>query len=196
MTAQRLAIALCSIWLASCSSFAPGDLRLKSVEVAYLDRASFKPEEAGEVSPGPAQAQDAIEVLKISFYSKKNLFEVRRTTGFNIGAQAASCQPIRGKLLEVPAGYVYGKGRSVNAKLEGLAELAATQDFTYAVYTPVRREALIGARIGEPQFDLQREPFDMCLAVHGGNMLGMEFTSNVLLVPQDLIASAFRKNSP
>ncbi|KQZ44286.1 hypothetical protein [Duganella sp. Root1480D1] len=196
MTALRLAIALCSISLTSCALFAPNDLRLKSVEVAYLGRANFNPEEADEVNSGSAEGQNAIEVLKVSFYSSKNLFELRRTMGFNIGAQAASCQPIRGKSLEIPVGYVYWKGRSVNLKREGLVELAGTQDVTYSVYMPVGREASIAARVREPEFDLQREPFDMCLAVHGGNMLGMGFTSNVLQIPQDQISSAFRKKLP
>lgn len=186
--------------LTSCSMTAPRDLKLKSVQLSYLDRDLFDGIHAHEVSKPSGAEQNLTEVLKVSFYSKTNLFEVRRDNGYNIGGEASSCKPINGGLIDIPIGYVYWRGYSVNTKFEDIPlsersspELAAGQVISYEVYALVRRDASVAARTQKPTYDLQRAPFDLCLRVHGGNMMGMEFTSNVVQVPQDQISSALRK---
>lgn len=184
MAACRVALVLSAACLASCTLPGPRDLRLKSVEVAHLDLDDFNPGQIRETEPG----RNTVEVLKISFHTRTNLFETRRATGFNIGAEAASCN---GGQIELPVGYVYWKGYSANAKID--SPPASGEDMVYSVYGPVRLDSAIATRIGKPEFDLQHEPFDVCLRVHGGNMAGMQFWSNVLRVPQQQIFQAFQK---
>ncbi len=73
---------------------------------------------------------------------------------------------------------------------------ASGQDIAYPPYAPVRRDAAIAARTRQREFDFQHKPFDVCLRVHGGNMAGLGFTSNQVLIPQQQISNAFHKQEP
>jgi len=170
------------IGVASCAII--GDLRpleLKLGPVTVLD--------AGDPASAPSLVHDSLRVrplLVVNFSADRDLSKVTNDNGYHIVNDASFCHDgefdASQRLLSDP--YVFDKSGEVDARI---AFREATSPRSYTIYVATK-SILVG---NGSEYDLKRNPRDVCIKLRGRNMLGGGFASNVLLVPKAIIASAF-----
>jgi hypothetical protein len=91
-------------------------------------------------------------------------------------------------LQDVP--YIFDAAGQVDAyrKDNAVDQNTASNPTTYSIYIAIKSIPLAGQSVFD--YDLQRDPENICIQLRGGNMLGVKFMSNVIMVPKGAIAEA------
>lgn len=198
---RSLLLYLCGLLVGGCASRGLNDFTLADIQVVSPSGDAV-PGLAPDIGGRTASPKGGIPILRIDISSGVNLVELRRKNGYHISAEIVSCQT-QPAVVHVGGDYVYWHGYSVNLKENEfkdypslVTELSEKTLTTYSVYAPTARQAVVAGPLASPAFDLRVKPFDLCLTIHGGDMLGRHIVSNVITVPGGLIGSAFQAFRP
>jgi hypothetical protein len=139
------------------------------------------------------------ELLKITFSSSIDLGEIARRYDYHVSTKIYFCEDGADKYKNGIARYsdVYSNQRVVAYDMKREAGQRTThQQFLYYLYFDVVRSPSFDVfRKRLPGYDLHRDPRDLCVQVHGGNMLGESYDTNILTIPKDAIASALKSTN-
>jgi hypothetical protein len=180
--------ALLSGTLQACTYFVSDvrDLRLWAVSTANL-------QSQPEIVWYGGNPRPSIELLRVEFLSSVNLMERAHAHEFNVGTKIWFCDDGPDKFSfgigHFP--YLYAGNSYVSSTATDKLEASKSDEFLYHLYLQVARKAdLNGLGETEPAYDLRTNPRDLCLTIHGGNMIGGSFDSTVLRVPKEAISEA------
>ena len=185
--------------LAGCVAYnTPDDLAFSRAElVDWQDRDELPEPERGEKFARP--------LLKVDFVSSTNLAQFLMDRGAHGSFTAWFCDTRLGWTLvglptvgKDPLGLsgVFWRGEDVTVPFEIAGRIAATPKPInyYAFLDVVRRPRLPSSPPRQP-YDLQQNPRDICFVVSGGNMAGLGYQSNIVVIPKEAIEAALRKDT-
>jgi hypothetical protein len=174
--------------LQACTYFVPDvrDLTLGTLSTANLQNQP-------EIIWLGGNHRPSIDLLRIEFLSSVDLMKRAHAHEFNIGTKIWFCDDGPDKFSfgigHFP--YLYAGNSYVSSTAADKLEANKSDEFLYHLYFQVARKAdLNGLRETEPAYDLRANPRDLCLTIHGGNMIGGSFDSTVLRVPKKAISEA------
>lgn len=138
------------------------------------------------------QARPSRPMAALSFSARTDLTAFAHQHEYNFSNVVTVCN--QGKIDETKElqndAYVYDDDGTVDAYQK--KEAPGAQPKTYHVYVYLKPIALAG-KTDAFAYDLQHRPEELCIQLQGGNMLGSQFSSNVLVVPKEAIASAISR---
>lgn len=176
-------------------SFEIKDLKFETIKVTHIPSKNLDFDTLSEVGSNPNDP--SVKILKISFSTKANLVEITDKTDFHIGTDLVSCELIGGKRVATGGAYIYWGKFNVNTKIknfpnytEHAQELIKNKIAIYSVISGIQYTL---TNTGSPLYDLQQSPFDLCLTIRGGDMLGRGFVSNVIVIPKEKISAALQE---
>jgi hypothetical protein len=180
--------------LTGCGPAHLGDLRYVSVKMIELNREP-------ELSSHPRDSRFSDLLLRLEFGSNINFIQSASKYGYNMGVFIRWCKEgAKGREMEDGFPYFYLGDLEVNGA--SLKETrypsivsAKGELFIYHAYFHVNQLILVdrmSEKVSEPYppYDLTMQPEDICLSVHGGNMIGGYGTSGVVVFPKEAIAKA------
>ncbi len=187
--------------VSGCALYEPhiSDLALVSVEIVP----------ARVLTTG--KLRDSEPQIKITFSSEVDLVDIgqgKHFFSFPVYQETTLCKNFasgRGGEISI-GGEVFWKGGGVNGSNTYYSHEDYSAELFRKFYPEFKEQKLkyyeafssIRHVMGVPHpikvaFDLERQPEDLCLAVHGGDMLGATYRSNTVVVPKAAIAEAFRE---
>jgi len=147
------------------------------------------------VTGGPKPSRP---LLKVEFTSATNLSKFAIENSYNLANRAYFCDhPVKDVTLSFP--YIFWRGTRLGQQEGDPIERqvqAARASITYYIFIDVAREPRPGDRPPQEGFDLRQKAEDVCFAVGGGNESGRGYSSNTVVIPKDVIATALRKAPP
>ncbi len=139
-------------------------------------------------------------ILRIEFQSKENLQEYVRGHHYHLGARAYFCERRDGFHDLWGSWDVFWRGFNLSKLfLDTIPRVSETHPMTYYVFVDARldRPKSVDA-YGRPfptPYDLRKTAEDVCLQVKGG-VFGFGYKSNVVKIPRQAIAEAFKTLPP
>lgn len=185
--------------LAGCVAYdTPADLAFSRAElVDWRDRDELPEPERGKKFVRP--------LLKVDFVSSTNLAQFLIDRGAHGSFKAWFCDMRLGwTLVGLPTvgkdtlglSGVFWRGEDVTLPFEIAVRIAATpKPITYYAFLDVVRRPTLPSIPPRQSYDLQQEPRDICFVVSGGNMAGLGYQSNIVVLPKEAIEAALRKDS-
>jgi hypothetical protein len=180
----------------ACAALNPklNDLRFVSVEVIVVQEhpeiewVTFQPSEIPR-----------LELVEVSFSSSEDLVKLAKRAEYNVGGDARLCESDKKRPTRINAAYVYWgnvvvdqyMNNDVYAKLS--RQRTSGGSFIYRVYFSIKLPETKEGLYQSPAYDLLNVPADICFHVRGGNMLGMSFVSNEVVISKESIEAAFRR---
>jgi hypothetical protein len=215
MASRAVLLVLASLSSVGCASVSINDLRLSSVQVVNRDQQSEFPA-AGDIRPmlsrmagdpnlltdprlakiarPVAAGTDGELLFKVEFTTRVDLSKV--DYGDNLNNDIFFChRPDIHVLLRLP--YVYSNGHGVPSgfgdKPSQTTDDAGNSTFTYYIFFRVARDDR-GTPSKPPleSFDLRQSPEDVCFRLVGGAYRALGYSSNIVVIPKEMIRAALR----
>jgi hypothetical protein len=164
-----------------------GDVRLTSVStVNLLDHPEV--DWLGGERP-------ALKLLKISFETRSNLEAIAKKNEFNTSNSIFFCMdgPVKyqGGLGQFSGVYTARGAVSPYRDEKEMQSATSRGTFEYQIYIDLARESRRTPFDQVlPAYDLRHPSGDLCVRIHGGNMLGGSFDSNIATIPVEAISGA------
>ncbi|POZ49532.1 hypothetical protein [Methylovulum psychrotolerans] len=138
--------------------------------------------------PWLGRERPSLKLLEITFESQANLIAVAADHEFNMTSEIFYCGDGPAKYM---GGYfsVYHKGAIItpSTQTRNPLKMEGQQKHSYQIYIKyIQQHADISAS-GEtitPKYDLSQPTEGLCARIHGGNMLGTYFDSNIFTIPK------------
>ncbi len=130
----------------------------------------------------------------VTFTSSKDLAEIARQSGYNLGVEAAYCDAdnrLRPGQLDIYP-YVYNRNGEVNFNGNAKPDLIGSL-YRYEFFLYLKSAARIENSDPGILFDPKDRSASMCFRVRGGNMLGSVSKSNIVAIPGAVIANLVSK---
>lgn len=199
MLTNRCIVFCCTICLlTSCVSTEIKDIKFENIEATYVPSNNLDFDTLVEVTPNLNINDPLVKLLKISFSTSANLVEIADKTDFHIGSDLVSCELIGDKRIATGGGYIYWGKFNVSTKIKNFPQYAEHQQDLIknkiAIYSVISSIQYKLTNTGSPLYDLQQSPFDLCLTIRGGDMLGRRFVSNVVVIPKEKISAVLQEN--
>lgn len=128
--------------------------------------------------------------LDVHLSAERDLIKYAKQYEYNILNETSLCREGQldpSKQLQNDS-YVYDRLGVVEAVRK--ADDGGQDQAGYDLYIAVQSVPLASGQVFE--YNLQRDPQDVCVRLRGGNMLGDSFTSNTIVIPKAVIAEAMR----
>lgn len=177
--------------LEACAVVGSGDLH--DLKLVSIERTNLK--DHPEIEWLGEEPRPSKPLVAVNFSTGTNLDQLVRDYEYNIFGLASACNNGRfdkTETLQIER-YIYDYfGRVTSKKVRESS--SSYVSFTYTFYINARSVSLAG----DPnafQYDLMNGHQDICVEIHGGNMLGRSFESNTLVIRRDELAKAFEAAS-
>jgi hypothetical protein len=157
---------------------------------------------AVEVVDDPLYHPPRDRVLKVTFSTRRNLFQYNQDYGWLVFSTISGCESGSLKEPELVAGGTFWRNLDVDltgkdekdeyARIKD--ELKRSETHLYHTFLNIRNEDIV-IKGGKPTafpYDLEKDPQDVCYQLSGGQLWG-HFRSNVAPIPKEMIASAFQR---
>jgi hypothetical protein len=194
--AKQCILTLALLILATGSAVAGVEgFKLESIQIVDLRRQVEIEWLSSE--PRPMKA-----LISATFSTDVDLEAYSRRYDFNVGQDVGVCQEKstainRSKSLSYYSG-VYDSFGEVNSRRKVVSPPDSSPTYLYHVYIDVmfERPGLFREPVGSQAFlyDLRKHPEDVCVQIRGGNMMGMTFRSNTVMIPKEDIAAAISQS--
>ncbi|WP_143596126.1 hypothetical protein [Tistlia consotensis] len=136
-------------------------------------------------------------LLKIEFTSATNLSQFAMEHLYNLGNTAFLCNRPDDRLT-ISFSYVFWRGVRLGLQeidpIQRQDELSSGR-ITYYIFVNVADKERLQDKPPQAAFDLRRSPENICFYLRGGSESGLGYKSNVVLVPEDAIATALTRAS-
>ena len=185
--ARMFGCSLVLLTATACSFQRISDVEFASVETVFV-KGMFPPEEFEWDGYGEAP----IQLLKVLFSTKTDISSLAATQEYHITGNASFCGLRNGNQVRLGPTAIYLNEERVSQRGPRLQENMKIST-VYHTYLPLHRKEETSPSIASPAFDLKTDPDDICFRVHGGNMLGMTFHSNTVVIPKEAVTEALEK---
>ncbi|TVQ83810.1 MAG: hypothetical protein EA357_05140 [Micavibrio sp.] len=176
--------------VAACSFQGIKDIKLVSVEVVSI---KHKPSSIGyDEIQWDGHGDIPRQKLKIRFSTKTDISVLAATQGYHTGIEAFFCELQNEVQTGLRGHYIYLGDEIVSTRGPKLQE-NMKRPAIYHAYLSLHRREETNPSIASPAYDLRTDPDDICFRVRGGNMIGMTFHSNTVVIPKEAVVEALAK---
>jgi len=151
-----------------------------------------------EVVNDPFTAPPPERVIKVTFSSRRNLFQYHQNYWWHVFSEFYRCE--NGSLKGPPLLSFGPDWRNLDVSTASaddyariLDELRKEETHLYDTYLRIRNDRISSSPKNEMAlYDLEKDPHDVCYQLLGGGLWG-HFRSNIAPIPKEAITSAFER---
>lgn len=165
-----------------CNFTKVNNVRLAGVEVVDGSR-QVLPDELGQWNPGG-------RLVKLTFWTEKNIRNVARDLGLHVRVDAYSCGN-RDHVLEM-LDLLFDHDGAIGDNPTSSSNPDESAVWIYVSERSGPRRDIETGKITIPSYDLAHGKVDLCIRLHGRNMALEGFSSNIVRVPSEALEVALK----